>query len=95
VLELPTGQRGGMRVPVTYMLGGKQYIALMGGSGLAGFRGQGGEARPPPPVLKLQLLVYLELVIQFWLRLQRACQNKRGASRNVSYCALRQHRISR
>ena len=33
LLELQTGQRTGMGPPMTYMLDGKQYIALMGGRG--------------------------------------------------------------
>ena len=33
VLEIQTGLRGGMGPPITYMLDGKQYIALAGGQG--------------------------------------------------------------
>jgi quinohemoprotein ethanol dehydrogenase len=33
VLEINTGLRAGMGPPITYMLDGKQYIALTGGSG--------------------------------------------------------------
>src|SRR5262249_39807407 len=44
LLDLQTGQRGGMGPPITYMLDGKQYIALMGGTGAVGNRGA-----PPAP----------------------------------------------
>ena len=33
VLDIQTGLRGGMGPPITYMLDGKQYVALAGGSG--------------------------------------------------------------
>jgi hypothetical protein len=33
VLEIQTGLRGGMGPPMTYMLDGKQYVALAGGQG--------------------------------------------------------------
>lgn len=50
LLELPTGQRGGMGPPITYMLDGKQYIALMGGQGtVTGGRGGNAPATPPVP----------------------------------------------
>jgi quinohemoprotein ethanol dehydrogenase len=39
VLEIQTGLRGGMGPPMTYMLDGKQYVALAGGQGGAGGRG--------------------------------------------------------
>jgi PQQ-dependent dehydrogenase (methanol/ethanol family) len=45
--EIQTGLRGGMGPPITYMLDGKQYIALTGGTGSVG--GRGGAAPPPPP----------------------------------------------
>jgi quinohemoprotein ethanol dehydrogenase len=45
VLDIQTGLRGGMGPPITYMLDGKQYVALAGGSGAIG--GRGGA---PPPV---------------------------------------------
>src|SRR5262245_4863270 len=35
LLELQTGLRGGMAPPITYMIDGKQYVALMGGTGQA------------------------------------------------------------
>jgi PQQ-dependent dehydrogenase (methanol/ethanol family) len=40
--EVQTGQRGGMSPPMTYMLDGKQYVALAGGQGGGGGRGGGG-----------------------------------------------------
>jgi quinohemoprotein ethanol dehydrogenase len=36
VLEIQTGLRGGMGPPITYMLDGKQYVALAGGQGTRG-----------------------------------------------------------
>ena len=39
VLEIQTGLRGGMGPPITYMLDGKQYVALAGGQGGRGGRG--------------------------------------------------------
>ena len=60
VLDVQTGLRGGMGPPITYMLDGKQYVALAGGVGtLPAFappgggagRGAGAPAAPPatPP----------------------------------------------
>ena len=34
VLDIDTGLRGGMGPPMTYMLDGKQYISLAGGTGV-------------------------------------------------------------
>src|SRR5437867_5326694 len=45
LLDVQTGLRGGMGPPISYMLDGKQYVALMGGTGAVGNRG----AAPPPP----------------------------------------------
>jgi len=39
VLEVQTGLRGGMGPPMTYMLDGKQYVALAGGQGAGGRSG--------------------------------------------------------
>src|SRR5207249_7261377 len=64
LLDIQTGLRSGMGPPITYMLDGKQYVALVGGSGAlptfgppggaaapAGGRGPApaGAAPPPPP----------------------------------------------
>jgi quinohemoprotein ethanol dehydrogenase len=46
LLEIQTGMRGGMGPPITYMIDGKQYVALAGG--LGAIAGRGG-APPPPP----------------------------------------------
>jgi quinohemoprotein ethanol dehydrogenase len=55
LFEVQTGLRGGMGPPITYMLDGKQYVSLMGGTGTpspnpnaAGGGGARG-AEPPPP----------------------------------------------
>ena len=57
LLEVATGQRGGMSPPMTYELDGKQYVALMGGMGQLGGRGGGrgrGNAEPTaPPAFEL------------------------------------------
>ena len=58
LFEIQTGLRGGMGPPITYMLDGKQYISLAGGTGApanpAGGGGGAGGARgaePLPPDL--------------------------------------------
>jgi hypothetical protein len=49
VLDIQTGLRGGMGPPITYMLDGKQYVALAGGSGpLPTFGPPPGAAAPAP-----------------------------------------------
>jgi PQQ-dependent dehydrogenase (methanol/ethanol family) len=45
LLDIQTGLRGGMGPPITYVVDGKQYVALMGGTGAVAGRG----APPPPP----------------------------------------------
>jgi quinohemoprotein ethanol dehydrogenase len=45
LLDVATGLRGGMGPPITYTIDGKQYVALMGGTGNVGGRG----AAPSPP----------------------------------------------
>ncbi len=42
VLDIQTGLRGGMSPPITYMLDGKQYVALAGGQGASAFGPPGG-----------------------------------------------------
>jgi len=55
VFEIQTGLRGGMGPPITYMLDGKQYIALAGGVGTlpalapGGGAGRGPGTPPTPP----------------------------------------------
>ena len=55
LFEIITGQRGGMSPPMTYELDGKQYVALIGGTGPIGGRGGGrggrgrGTAEPTAP----------------------------------------------
>jgi quinohemoprotein ethanol dehydrogenase len=55
LLDLPTGLRNGMGPPVTFAVDGKQYIALMGGSG--GTRSPGVSAEPTT-AMKPRLLVF-------------------------------------
>jgi len=45
LLEIKTELRGGMGPPITYELDGKQYVSLMGGTGLVKRRADA----PPPP----------------------------------------------
>jgi quinohemoprotein ethanol dehydrogenase len=46
LLDVNTGLKGGMGPPITYQLDGKQYIALMGGTGIVVAR----SAEPGAPV---------------------------------------------
>ena len=46
LLDVQTGLKGGMGPPITYQLDGKQYIALMGGTGIVVAR----SAEPGAPV---------------------------------------------
>jgi quinohemoprotein ethanol dehydrogenase len=55
LLELPTGLRNGMGPPITFAVDGKQYIALMGGSGGTPSLGQNNETATP---MKPRLLVF-------------------------------------
>jgi quinohemoprotein ethanol dehydrogenase len=48
LLELKTGIPGGMAPPITFMVDGKQYVALQVGQGRPG-PGPGGNAPPPNP----------------------------------------------
>ena len=63
LFEVATGQRSGMGPPITYMLDGKQYVAVMGGQGAITFSGPA-EFAPPPttappaPVTPPRLYVY-------------------------------------
>jgi len=61
LLELKTGIPGGMAPPITFMLDGKQYVALQVGQGRPG-PGPGGNTPPPnpnaPPPVNPRLLVY-------------------------------------
>ncbi|MBM3820688.1 MAG: PQQ-dependent dehydrogenase, methanol/ethanol family [Acidimicrobiia bacterium] len=45
LLDVDSGQTAGMGPPMTYMVGGKQYVAFMGGRGIV----VGGFNLPPPP----------------------------------------------
>jgi len=69
VLEIQTGLRGGMGPPITYMLDGKQYVALAGGQGGRGTAvapnrenaeapGRAGAAKAPPAQGSPRLLVF-------------------------------------
>jgi len=50
LFDIATGQVSGMGPPMTYLLDGKQYIALMGGIGAAPARGAVAPPFAPPPV---------------------------------------------
>jgi quinohemoprotein ethanol dehydrogenase len=51
LFEVQTGLRGGMGPPITYMIDGKQYVALMGGIGTVVGAIPGAGANAPPPDL--------------------------------------------
>ena len=63
LLDVQTGLRGGMGPPITYQMDGKQYITLMGGTGVvvprdgappaANAAGPGGAPATPPAMPKL------------------------------------------
>ena len=63
LLDIPTGQRGGMGPPITFMLDNKQYIAVAGGQGAGGGGGRGagggGNANPPANPILPRLYVYV------------------------------------
>ena len=48
LLEIQTGLRGGMGPPITYMIDGKQYVSLMGGTGAVSPRDATQAAAAPP-----------------------------------------------
>src|SRR4029434_2578960 len=50
LFDIATGQVAGMGPPMTYLLDGKQYIALIGGIGAAPARGAVAPPFAPPPV---------------------------------------------
>ena len=58
LFELPTGIRFGMGPPITFLVDGKQYIALMGGNGGTQSPGQTGAAGAAPTQQKPRLLVF-------------------------------------
>jgi hypothetical protein len=45
LLDIDSGQTGGIGPPMTYMVGGRQYVAFMAGRGIV----VGGFNLPPPP----------------------------------------------
>jgi len=49
LFETSTNQSSGQGPPITYMVDGKQYIAVAGGSGPRGGGGFGGGPNPPAP----------------------------------------------
>jgi quinohemoprotein ethanol dehydrogenase len=57
LLDIPTGQSGGMGPPVTFMLDGKQYVAVAGGTGAGG--GGRGAAPAAGPTVMPRLYVYV------------------------------------
>jgi quinohemoprotein ethanol dehydrogenase len=56
ILEIQTGLRGGMGPPITYMVDGKQYVALAGGQGTRAAAPPGGRAESP---VTPKLLVFM------------------------------------
>jgi len=46
LVDIPTNQRGGIGPPITFMVDGKQYVAVAGGQGQRGGGGRGGPGGP-------------------------------------------------
>src|SRR5882724_8530137 len=63
LLDIQTGLRGGMGPPITYQLDGKQYIALMGGTGVVIARNAEPGAAPPPPTAQTVLPKLMTFVL--------------------------------
>jgi quinohemoprotein ethanol dehydrogenase len=60
LLDIPTGQTGGMGPPITFMLDNKQYVAVAGGQGqVAGGRGGNNAAAPATPPILPRMYVYV------------------------------------
>jgi quinohemoprotein ethanol dehydrogenase len=57
LFEMPTGVRLGVGPPITFLVDGQQYIAMMGGTGGTASPGQSGQTGAPP-AQKPQLLVF-------------------------------------
>jgi PQQ-dependent dehydrogenase (methanol/ethanol family) len=58
LIEIPTGQTGGMGPPITYMVDGKQYVAVAGGQGIGG-GGRGGNANANATPILPRLYVFV------------------------------------
>jgi len=64
LLDVATGQTGGMGPPITFMLDNKQYVAVAGGQGQQGGGGRGGgggaaPAAPAAPPILPRMYVYV------------------------------------
>jgi quinohemoprotein ethanol dehydrogenase len=62
LLDVNTGLKGGMGPPITYQVDGKQYIALMGGTGIVVGRNVEPGAPPPAPTAQTvfpKLMVFM------------------------------------
>ena len=57
LMEIATGQSGGMGPPITFMLDNKQYVAVAGGQG-SNQGGRGGNATPPANPVLPRVYVY-------------------------------------
>ena len=57
LMEIATGQTGGMGPPITFMLDNKQYVAVAGGQG-SNQGGRGGNAAPPANPILPRVYVY-------------------------------------
>jgi glucose dehydrogenase len=57
LIEIATGQTGGMGPPITFMLDNKQYVAVAGGQG-SNQGGRGGNAAPPTNPVLPRVYVY-------------------------------------
>jgi quinohemoprotein ethanol dehydrogenase len=63
LLDIQTGLRGGMGPPITYQMDGKQYVALMGGTGVVIARNAEPGAAPPPPTAQTVLPKLMTFVL--------------------------------
>ena len=63
LLEVQTGLRGGMGPPITFMLDGKQHVALMGGTGVLSLNPNAAppaaNAPAPLPTARPRMLVFV------------------------------------
>jgi len=58
LMEIATGQTGGMGPPITYMVDGKQYVAVAGGQGIGG-GGRGANATAAANPILPRIYVYV------------------------------------
>jgi quinohemoprotein ethanol dehydrogenase len=70
--EIQTGLRGGMGPPITYQIGGKQYVSVMGGTGTV--RPREGQATTAAPAVQPAMPKLLTFVLDGTAPLPAASQ---------------------